>query len=126
MRAAKTGSIFVWSVGTKQCNTQLQSDKTMSITEQIEKMKTEVIAASIADKVVQQLKEQWRTVVDELVSHRKRSEQLSQIIEKLEAKVNTLKSYVDTAQTQIRANVEAQRKAAKLLDIALEDLGVEE
>jgi len=102
----------------------------MSLQEQIGKMVNEQIATAIADKVMEsvnaQLKEKWNTVIAELVSHRKRSEQLSKTIETLEAKVNTLKSYVDTAQEQARISVEAQRKANRLLDEALKELNIEE
>jgi len=102
----------------------------MSLQEQIGKMVNEQIATAIADKVMEsvneQLKEKWNTVIAELVSHRKRSEQLSTTIETLEAKVNSLKSYVDTAQEQARISVEAQRKANRLLDEALKELNIEE
>jgi uncharacterized protein YlxW (UPF0749 family) len=97
----------------------------MSIQEQIEKMKTDVIAQAIADKVAEQLKSQWSTVVNELVSHRKSNEKLVEAISNFNAKVDSFKNYVDTSRAEAKLNVENQQKALRLMKEALEELGIE-
>lgn len=84
---------------------------------------SELVADHLFKRINEELEQKWRTVIDELVSTRRTHEQLKTHVETLEANLTRIEHHMQQQEDTIKHTQETQRKAAKLIDEALSQLG---